>query len=168
MRRIFVHLWPHVGGGIMDADRYHRDVESLDGVGFNLLVGSPYASDDEDAKPEKILDGRIELGRPVNHPPAVAFHALHERNNRFSFDGESLALAIVAREWSAITRRQMQVAAQMVYLWKWENRLRLDRVLPSWEIEEGVHAFDMEEFRWIVHHWERSNRSLRPFPTSVA
>ena len=160
--RIYVHLWARPWGGAVEIERAHV-ARGFPGIGFHAIVGSPCPTEAAHlaGRPSRLYDGRVEVGRAadapeVENPPA-----------RYGFDGKSLAFAIIGISWHDISRRQIQVAAQLCYQWKWDYHIRLDNVLPSEEIERGEHVFDMDVFRTLVQHWERGSRIMRAFQTSA-
>lgn len=160
MRRIFIHLSGHDHGGVLEIEREHI-AAGLPGIGFHAVIGSGIPTEHwaTSAQPSRLYDARIEVGRSMGEIPQLSVGL----DRRMGFDGTSLALCIVASTRSKISRRQSQVAAQICSGWKWEYRIREDMILPSPEIESGAHQFDMDEFRELVRHWERSSRIMRQF-----
>lgn len=146
-RRIVIELTGRAWGGILELMRGDERT--------HLLIGSMYTDESAHAAGDalRMLDGRVEIGRPVG------------ANDR------DLLLALVADGTpGCVTRDQVMTAVRICALWR--SRYRGERgripIHPSPEIERGDHRFDMERFRELVVNWENSNRAMREYPSRYA
>lgn len=144
-KRIVVDLTGRAWGGVLEL--------SHDGpVEAHVLIGSMYTDHSafEAQSPLRMLDGRVELGRPV------------------SANDKALSLVFVADGTpGSVTRDQTMTAVRVCALWRSKYRGERGKIPiePSDDVASGRYRFDVDRFRALVVNWEDSNRMMREYPS---
>ncbi|MCH7549668.1 MAG: N-acetylmuramoyl-L-alanine amidase [Candidatus Krumholzibacteriota bacterium] len=168
--KIIVHCSDSAWGHALIINKWHTDPppqgRGWRAIGYHVVIQNGLPTADHVRKNETIrmLDGQVELGRPLDADEDLEAHEMGA--HVYGFNRTTLAVCLIGTD--TFTRNQIISLVKVVKWWQFQFRVKTKNVLGHYEMPTArgktCPNLDMEKIRSLIHYKSEAMRGLNNIP----